>query len=140
MDEGTATYNIHLNSGKASDTVLHDNTVPKLGTMDLIVVEHPVSKELAGWSQAKRRSQWLSVHGEWNKSHSSQEILGPAWPKVFIGNMDGGIKCTFSKFVNNTKQCGAGDTQEGRNAFQKGLDRLEKRTCANHMKLNKAKH
>lgn len=57
MDEGTATYIIHLNLCKASDIVLHDNIVPKLGTMDLIVVEHSVSKELAGWPQAKRHSQ-----------------------------------------------------------------------------------
>lgn len=66
--------------------------------------------------------------------------MGSAWPKIFIGNMDGGIKCTFSKFVNSTKQCGEGDTQERRDAFQKGLDRLKNRTWANHMKLNKAKH
>lgn len=66
--------------------------------------------------------------------------LGPAWLKILIGNTDGGIESTFSKFVNNTKQCGAGDTQKEMAAIQKGLDRLEKRTCANHMKFNKAKY
>lgn len=40
--------------------------------------------------------------------------------------MDSGIECTLSNFVNVTKLCGAVDTLEGRDATQKGLDRLER--------------
>ncbi|GAB0179854.1 cAMP-dependent protein kinase inhibitor alpha [Grus japonensis] len=57
----------------------------------------------------------------------------------FVGNMDSGIECTLSKFANDTKLCGVVDMQEGRDAIQRDLDRLERWACANRMKFNKAK-
>ncbi|GAB0186547.1 cAMP-dependent protein kinase inhibitor alpha [Grus japonensis] len=54
-------------------------------------------------------------------------------------DMDSGIECTLSKFVDDTKLRGVVKTVEGRDAFQKDLDRLERQTCANHEKFIKAK-
>ncbi|GAB0185849.1 hypothetical protein GRJ2_001050200 [Grus japonensis] len=53
--------------------------------------------------------------------------------------MDSGIKCTLSKFANDTKLCGTVNMLEGRDAIQRDLDRLERWGCANPMKFKKAK-
>ena len=66
-------------------------------------------------------------------------VLGSALFNIFLGNMDNGIECTLSKFVDDARLHGAVDMLEGRDAIQRDLDRLERWAYANLMKFNKAK-
>lgn len=59
-----------------------------------------VDKELAEWSQSKCCGQWLNVQAESSDKHLPHRLaLGSVLFNIFARDIDSGIKCTFSWFV-----------------------------------------
>jgi len=57
----------------------------------------------------------------------------------FINDLNAGIECTISKFVDDTKLGCAVDTLEGQEALQRDLDGWEHWAMFNGMTFNKSK-
>lgn len=68
-----------------------------------------------------------------------RSVLGSMLFNIYINDIDSGIECTLSKFVNDCKLFGVVDISKGWNAIQRDLGRLEQWAEENLIMFNKSK-
>ncbi|RMC17218.1 hypothetical protein DUI87_05795 [Hirundo rustica rustica] len=103
-------------------------------------MNHLVNKKLAGNGGTQRfevdglmSSRTLMTNGILQGLLLRQVLFN-----TFVSDKHSGIECSLSQLAKDTRMCGVIGTLEGRDAIQRGPDRLENGACENVLDFNKA--
>ncbi|RMC18981.1 hypothetical protein DUI87_03580 [Hirundo rustica rustica] len=119
--------------------------------VDLIAVLEDIGSRTKLKRLVYKRGEWVNhVPGYWRPVlfipcnfagdcfSSEESVRGPVLFYLFINDMDRGIECTLSKFLDDFEMSGATDTPEGLDAIQRDVDKVENWASGNFMRFNKS--